>query len=84
MQCQQETERGREVENQTVVETARKRTSANALQQGALPWQLSGTGNCQRDKGERKCLHKGPHTGRRTVGDLCCGLSSLFWGTSVC
>lgn len=73
MQCQQETERGREVENQTVVETARKHTSTNAIQQEALPWQLSGMENCQREH-ERKCLHKGPHTRRSTTRDVCCGL----------
>ena len=75
MQCQQETERGREVENQTVVETARKHTSTNAIQQGALPWQLSEMANRQREEHKRKCLHKGPHTGRGTARDLCCGLN---------
>lgn len=58
MQCQQETERGREVENQTVAETARKHISTNAIQRGALPRQLSGVANCQREERERKCLTK--------------------------
>jgi len=73
MQCQQETEREREGENQTAAETARKHTSTRATQGGVLPWQLSGMANCQKEEHEKKCLHKGPHTGRSTVGDLCCG-----------
>lgn len=70
MQCQQETERGREVENQTVVETARKHTSTNAIQRGMLPWKLSGMANCQREEHKRKYLHKGPQSGISVVGEI--------------
>lgn len=58
MQCQQETKRRREVENQMVVGTARKRTSINAIQQGALANQLSGMANCEREEQERKFFTK--------------------------
>lgn len=72
MQCQQETEKGRQVEKQAVVENAKKHNSINAIQGASLiVW-----GKEQ----ERKGFHKGSHTGHSTVRDLCCELDLLFWG----
>lgn len=72
MRCQQETEKGRQVEKQAVAENARKHNSINAIQRAS--WTVWG------EEQERKCFHKGPHTAHSTVRDLSCGLDPLFWG----
>lgn len=65
--------KGREIENQTCVEAERKHTSVNAIQRGALPWQLAGIANCQGEEHETKCLHRPTHWVQHSHG-LCHGL----------